>query len=107
MAASEKEVKIKISGKVDNSLNTVSQKVDKAFSKITKTAKSAALAGGAAAAAAVTSSVKVGSSFESQMSTVEAISGATEKEIEQLSNKAKAIGATTKFTATQSGEAME
>lgn len=107
MAASEKEVKIKISGKVDNSLNAVSQKVDKAFSKITKTAKSAALAGGAAAAAAVTSSVKVGSSFESQMSTVEAISGATEKEIEQLSNKAKAIGATTKFTATQSGEAME
>ena len=74
MAASEKEVKIKISGKVDNSLNAVSQKVDKAFSRMTRIAKSATLAGGAAATAAVTGAVKVGSSFESQMSTVEAIS---------------------------------
>ena len=107
MAASEKEVKIKISGKVDNSLNAVSQKVDKAFSRMTRIAKSATLAGGAAATAAVTGAVKVGSSFESQMSTVEAISGATEKQITQLEEKAKEMGATTQFTATESGQAME
>lgn len=107
MAASEKEVKIKISGKVDNSLNAVSQKVDKAFSKMMKIAKSATLVGGAAATAAVTGAVKVGSSFESQMSTVEAISGAAEKQIMQLEEKAKEMGATTKFTATESGQAME
>lgn len=107
MAASEKEVKIKISGKVDNSLNAVSQKVDKAFSGITRIAKSATLAGGAAATAAVTGAVEAGSSFESQMSTVEAISGATEKQIIQLEEKAKEMGATTQFTATESGQAME
>lgn len=107
MAASEKEVKIRISGKVDNSLNAASQKVDKAFSKMTKLAKSATLVGGAAAAAALTGAVEAGSSFESQMSTVEAISGATEKQITQLEEKAKEMGATTKFTATESGQAME
>lgn len=105
--ATEKEVKIKISGKVDNSLNAVSQKVDKAFSKITKVAKSATLVGGAAATAAVTGAVKAGSSFESQISTVEAISGAAEKQITQLEEKAKEMGATTQFTATESGQAME
>lgn len=107
MAASEKEVKIKISGKVDNSLNAVSQKVDKAFSRMTRIAKSATLVGGAAATAAVTGAVKAGSSFESQMSTVGAISGAAEKQITQLEEKAKEMGATTKFTATESGQAME
>lgn len=107
MAASEKEVQIKISGKVDNSLNTVSQKVDKAFSKMTKLAKTATLVGGSAAAAALTGAVEVGSSFESQMSTVEAISGATATQIEQLEKKAQEMGATTKFTATESGQAME
>lgn len=107
MPASEKELKIKISGKVDNSLNAVSGKVDKAFSKMTKAAKSVTLAGGAAATAAVTGAVKVGSSFESQMSTVEAISGATQNEIEQLEAKAQKMSATTKFTATEYGQAME
>ena len=95
MAANEKEVKIRISGKVDNSLNAASQKVDKAFSKMTKLAKSATLVGGVAATAALTGAVEAGSSFESQMSTVEAISGATEKQITQLEEKAKEMGATT------------
>lgn len=107
MATSEKEINIKISGKVDNSLNTVSRQVDKAFSKMTKLAKSATLVGGAAAAAALTGAVEAGSSFESQMSTVEAISGATATQIEQLEKKAQEMGATTKFTATESGQAME
>lgn len=105
--ANEKEVQIKISGKVDSSLNMVSQKVDKAFSRVTKIAKSATTALGAAASDAIRGSLEVGSSFESQMSTVEAISGATEKQIEQLENKAKEMGATTQFTATESGQAME
>ncbi len=107
MAASEKEVQIKISGKIDNSLNAVSQKVDKTFSKMTKLAETATLVGGAAASAALTGAVEVGSSFEAQMSTVEAISGATATQIEQLEKKAQEMGATTKFTATESGQAME
>lgn len=45
--------------------------------------------------------------FHAQMSTVEAISGATSAEISDLTALAKQMGATTKFTANQAGEAME
>lgn len=48
----------------------------------------------------------VGSSFEAGMSQVAAISGATSSELEQLTEKAKELGASTKFTATQVTEAM-
>ena len=51
--------------------------------------------------------IKVGSDFESAMSKVEAISGATEAQIEQLTEKAKEMGATTKFSATESAEAFQ
>ncbi len=48
----------------------------------------------------------VGSSFESGMSQVAAISGATAEELEQLTAKAKELGASTKFTATEVASAM-
>lgn len=48
----------------------------------------------------------VGASFESGMSQVEAISGATGSQLEALTNKAKELGSSTKFTATQAAEAM-
>lgn len=48
----------------------------------------------------------VGSAFEAGMSQVSAISGATAAELEQLTAKAKELGASTKFTATQVSEAM-
>lgn len=48
----------------------------------------------------------VGSSFEAGMSQVEAISGATSAELEQLTQKAKDLGAATKFTASEVAEAM-
>ena len=51
--------------------------------------------------------VKVGSDFEEGMSKVQAISGATSADMEQLSAKAKEMGATTKFSATESAEAMQ
>ena len=44
--------------------------------------------------------------FESAMSQVRAISGATESQLEQLTTKAKEMGATTKFTAQESAEAF-
>lgn len=44
--------------------------------------------------------------FEATMSKVKALSGATGTEFEQLTQKAKDLGATTKFTATESAEAM-
>lgn len=51
--------------------------------------------------------VQSGMEFESTMSTVKAISGATEDEMDRLTNLAKEMGATTKFTATESAEALK
>lgn len=50
--------------------------------------------------------VKVGSEFESAMSQVQAISGATSDELELLTAKAKEMGASTKFSATESANAF-
>lgn len=44
--------------------------------------------------------------FEAAMSQVQAISGATDSEVTKLTNKAKEMGATTKFTAEESAEAF-
>lgn len=51
--------------------------------------------------------VNVGKSFEAGMSEVQAISGASGKDLQALTNKAKEMGATTKFSATQSAEALK
>lgn len=50
--------------------------------------------------------VKVGSDFESGMSQVQAVSGASGAELEKLKEKAKEMGASTKFSATESAEAL-
>lgn len=50
--------------------------------------------------------VEVGSSFEAGMSEVEAISGATGSELETLESKAKSLGSSTKFSATEVAGAM-
>lgn len=47
-----------------------------------------------------------GSSFEAGMSKVAAVSGASADDLERLTEKAKELGASTKFTATQTAEAM-
>ncbi|WP_138158779.1 phage tail tape measure protein [Peptoniphilus catoniae] len=51
-------------------------------------------------------SIKAGSSFEAGMSKVQAISGASSADMEKLSAVAKEMGATTKFSATESAEAL-
>lgn len=53
----------------------------------------------------VRSSLNVGMEFEATMSNVEAISGATASEMQQLTAKAIELGATTKFTNREVGEA--
>ncbi|WP_069649636.1 phage tail tape measure protein [Caloranaerobacter ferrireducens] len=50
---------------------------------------------------------KIGMDFDSAMSKVRAISGATGEEFEKLKEKAKEMGATTKFSASESAEAMK
>lgn len=64
--------------------------------------------GGAAAAVTAlgATAIKVGSDFEAGMSEVQAVSGASGEALEQLTEKAKEMGAKTKFSATESAEAM-
>jgi len=50
--------------------------------------------------------VNVGKTFDSSMSQVEAVSGATAAEVEQLRAKAKELGSTTKFTASEAADAF-
>ena len=54
-----------------------------------------------------TAAIKVGMTFEAEMSKVSAISGATGDELSSLTDKAKEMGAKTKFSATESAQAME
>ena len=68
--------------------------------------KAGAAAVGALGAAGV-AAIKVGSDFEAAMSEVQAISGATGSDLEKLSDAAKEMGATTKFSASESAEALK
>ncbi len=56
---------------------------------------------------AIESSVSVAAEFEYTMSAVEAVSGATSSEMEELSALAKELGASTVYTAREVAEAME
>lgn len=68
----------------------------------------AILAGTATAIGAIgTASVKVGSDFEASMSKVAAISGAAGDDLNALTEKAKEMGATTKFSASESADALQ
>lgn len=49
---------------------------------------------------------KLGMDFESEMSKVQAISGATGDDLEKLKEKAKEMGANTKFSASESAQAL-
>ena len=97
---------IKISTELD------SQKTEKAmsrFSSYAKTAmagvKTAIVTGSTAMTAMAGYSIKVGTDFEA-MSKVSAISGATGDDLQKLTDKAKEMGAKTKFSAAQSAEAF-
>lgn len=72
-------------------------------SAITTTLAGIATTLGAGATAAAT----VGSSFEAAMSKVSAISGASGKDLQSLTDKAKEMGAKTKFSASESAEALQ
>lgn len=56
---------------------------------------------------ALKNSVQVSANFEKQMSTVRAISGATDEQMIRLEKSARALGASTRYTATQVGTLQE
>ena len=60
----------------------------------------------AAVGGLATAAVKVASDFDSAMSQVAAVSGATGKELDALRDKAREMGSKTKFSASEAAEAM-
>lgn len=83
-----------------NTIGDIASKGMRATADILKGATTAITGLGAAA-------IKVGSDFEAGMSKVAAISGASGSELEALTEKAKEMGASTKFSATESAAAFE
>lgn len=90
---------------IDTRLNT--DDVQKGIRKLQSAVKTGLAAVSGAAATFAGYAVKVGSDFESGMSKVQAISGATTEDMQKLEAKAKEMGASTKFSATESAEALQ
>lgn len=82
-----------------NGLGNVAQKGLSVTTKVLEGAAAGVVALGGAA-------IKVGSDFGAGMSQVQAVSGASGEELEKLKEKAKEMGASTKFSATESAEAL-
>lgn len=80
---------------------------NKGVKAITDFSKKMAKVGTGAVAAFGAYSVKVGMDFEAQMSKVSAISGASASDVQRLTEAAKEMGASTKFSATESAQALE
>lgn len=81
--------------------------LQKGLSKLGSLTAVAIGAVGAALGAAGIAAIKVGADFEAGMSRVEAISGATAGQLDQLTEKAKQVGADTKFSAGEAAQAFE
>ncbi len=110
-----------VNTKFDNLINSLSRfnrKADESTEKVGKLAKEsggigsgikgtvAKAAGAVAVGATAKNVISTGMNFESGMSNVKAVSGANDAEMEKLTEKAKEMGATTVFSASESAEAM-
>lgn len=80
-------------------LESVGNKIASVGSKLTSTVTTGIVG-------AFTAAVKTTGDFDAAMSKVQAVSGATADQLEQLRAKAKEMGETTKFSASESAEAL-
>lgn len=90
---------------IGKKIETIGSSIETAGDKISGFGRSIAPVS-AAAAAGLTASAKSFMDFESGMSKVAAISGATGDDLAALTDKAKEMGETTKFSASESAEAF-
>lgn len=81
-------------------MTKISNKIDNVGSKLTTSLTLPVLAIGTAA-------ISTGNDFEKQMSRVQAIAGATKEELEELTNQAIDLGASTSFSASEVASGME
>lgn len=89
--------------RLDKGYDKIASVGKKAFSTIAKAATVATVA----TAAVASKTIQIGSSFEAEMSTVQAISNATAGELAELSQKARNVAKNTVFSAEEVGQAME
>ena len=89
--------------------NTISDKAKGAMNGAVQsvTGMGAQMIAGAGIGYGIYDTVRTYKDFQQQMSTVSAISGATGSELAALTAKAKEMGATTSFSATEAGKAFE
>lgn len=93
--------------KTQSSMQSLGTTLGNVAGTINRSVTRAFTAGAASITAFAAASTAVGASFERQIDTVAAISGATSAEIEQLTAAARGLARETEFTASQTGEALQ
>ena len=93
-------------GEADSAGKSAGGKFGSAFGAVAKAGLAAVGAATAAVTAFAGNSVKAGMQFDATMSEVAAISGAVGEDFDALRDKAQEMGATTKFSASESAEAL-
>ena len=86
--------------------DSVGKQLEASFGKIFKTITAVAFGKILAVGKVLKNALAIGGGFEAQMTSVKVISGATEEELEQLTKKAREMGATLPITAQNAAEAM-
>lgn len=109
MASESGSVIIKIEGDdtdFKSKVNDLGKTAESGVSKLGNVVKTAVVGIGGAMVAVGGYAIKVGSDFESAMSNVAAISGATGDDLQMLKDTAEEMGATTQFSATEAANAL-
>jgi TP901 family phage tail tape measure protein len=92
---------------IGDGFRTVGDKIRTGLTDVVRVAIRTVEAASAAVVGFTGAAIKAGMDFDAEMSKVGAIAGATGEDFDALRSKAQEMGATTKFSATESAEAME
>lgn len=101
----DREFQDKLRG-VGQSIHNTAAEIEAKAEQLKKSMLTLTGAGAAALGAFAVDSVKTAAEFDTSMSKVAAISGATGDDLQALRDKAKEMGATTKFSASESADAL-
>ncbi|CDQ17940.1 phage tail tape measure protein [Halobacillus karajensis] len=94
-------------GKLSQNLGDFSGKLDSAGQKMTSAGRTMTMGLTLPIMGMGAAAMKTGADFEAAMSEVQATSGATGEDLEKLEGLAKDMGATTRFSASESAEALK
>lgn len=103
----EKPPKMSWGKELASNMDKAGEYIEKGFSRIVKGLTVSATAIGGAIAAVTKSALNVGGGFETQMTRVKIISGATAEDLAALTQKAREMGESLPITAQEAASAME